>query len=140
MFSQTSEYALRAVVWLAATPDEPMTTQVLARHTRVPAGYLAKVMQALTRAGLLESRRGPNGGFRLVKPPEEITALEVINAVDPLSRIHRCPLNLPSHRGRLCALHKRLDAAMEKVETVLAESTIAELLSEPNPIRPLRET
>jgi Rrf2 family protein len=137
MFSQTTEYALRAVVWLAVHHDSPQTTQQIAAATRVPAGYLSKVMQALGRADLVGSQRGLHGGFVLSRPPEAINVLEVVDAVDPIRRIEICPLGLKSHGQKLCALHRRLDNAIAHIEKTLAESTLADLLLEPSDSRPL---
>ena len=75
MFSQTAEYALRAVACLARRPGEPMTTRQIADASRVPAGYLAKILQALARAGVVTGQRGLNGGFLLAHRPEELTML-----------------------------------------------------------------
>jgi Rrf2 family protein len=132
MFSQTSEYALRAIVCLAAERGEARTVQQLAEATKVPAGYLSKVMQALHRAGLVHSQRGLHGGFTLLVPAERLTVLDVVQAVDPIRRIQRCPLGLKGHVN-LCPLHRRLDHAISLVEEALRSSTIAELLAEPNP-------
>jgi Rrf2 family protein len=130
MFSQTAEYALRAVVYLASQEGAAQTTQQIAEATRVPAGYLSKVMQSLTRAGLVHSQRGLHGGFTLAHPTDELTVLDVIEAVDPIRRIRSCPLGIKGHTS-LCPLHRRLDQAMALVENALRKSTIAELLVEP---------
>ncbi|HEX7446889.1 MAG TPA: Rrf2 family transcriptional regulator [Pirellulales bacterium] len=130
MISQTAEYALRAVVFLADRADAPQTTQQIAKVTCVPAGYLAKVMQGLRRAGLVAAQRGLHGGFSLARPAAELTVLDVVRAVDPLPRIERCPLGIEGHQT-LCPLHRRLDSAVALVEKALSESTIAELLVEP---------
>ncbi len=130
MISQTAEYALRAVVTLAAQRGGPMTTQQIASRTQVPAGYLSKVLQALGRAGLVEGQRGMGGGFALTRPMGEITVLDVINAVDPVERIERCPLRRPEHKHRLCALHRRLDLGIAMMEQVYGRTTIEELLDE----------
>ena len=130
MFSQTAEYALRAVVYLASQGGAAQTTQQIAEATRVPAGYLAKVMQGLSRAGLVYSQRGLHGGFTLTRPAEELTVLDVIEAVDPIRRIRSCPLGIKGHVN-LCPLHRRLDQAVALVEDALQRSTIAELLAEP---------
>jgi Rrf2 family protein len=130
MISQTAEYALRAIVYLADQAETPQTTQQIAAVTLVPAGYLAKVMQGLVRAGLVRAQRGLHGGFNLVKPAAELTVLDVVQAVDPLRRITRCPLGLKGHAA-LCPLHRRLDGAVALVEQALSGSTIAELLREP---------
>ncbi len=139
MFSQTTEYALRAIVWLAAHGGEPQTTLQIAAATRVPAGYLSKVLQALGRARLVSSQRGLYGGFTLTRSAETIRVLEVVNAVDPIRRIETCPLGLKSHGKELCALHRRLDSAIAHIETAFAESTIADLLAERSSSSPLCE-
>jgi Rrf2 family protein len=139
MFSQTTEYALRAAVWLASHPDEPQTTQQIAATTRVPAGYLSKVLQALGRARLVSSQRGLHGGFTLTRPADQISVLQVVNAVDPIHRIQTCPLGLQSHGSALCALHRRLDDAIAHIEDAFSGSTLADLLSEPSARPPLCE-
>ena len=136
MISQSAEYALRAAICLAGR-KEALASQQIAAATKVPAGYLSKVLQALGRAGVVDSQRGLHGGFTLARSAEELTVLEVINAVDPMKRIDKCPLGLQSHGVRLCPLHKRLDDAMGLVEQAFASSTIAELLAERTESRPL---
>ena len=69
VISQTAEYALRAIVYLAKMPDEAHITREIAEATRVPSGYLAKVMQTLVKADLVQSRRGLGGGFTLGRSP-----------------------------------------------------------------------
>ena len=131
MFSQTAEYALRAVVCLASRKGEPCTVQQIAEVTRVPAGYLSKVMQSLSRAHLVSSQRGLHGGFVLTVATDALTVYDVMQAVDPIRRITSCPLGLKGH-ARLCPLHRRLDSAIATVEQALKESTIAELIVEPD--------
>src|SRR4051812_12900829 len=87
MFSQTVEYALRAVVHLADKSPSPRTTDQIAAATRVPKAYLSKVLQGLCRAGVAKSQRGIGGGITLTKVPSELTILEVVEAVEPLGRI-----------------------------------------------------
>jgi Rrf2 family protein len=130
MISQTAEYALRAVVWLASRPDEAFTAQALAAHIHVPAGYLAKVMHSLVRARLLVSQRGRNGGFRLRGKAAGISVLDIVDAVDPIRRIRSCPLGLATHGLRLCPLHRRLDEAIAMVRKAFGGATVAELLAE----------
>jgi len=136
MISQTAEYALRAIVYLA-DQDAAQTTQQIAKVTRVPAGYLSKVMQSLARAGLVHSQRGLHGGFVLARPPEDLTVWEVLEAVDPIQRIRSCPLGLKSHGVNLCPMHRRLDDAMAMVEKAFRNSTVRELLDEPTTSKPL---
>jgi len=131
MISQTAEYALRAVVFLAEHTKGRWTTQQIAEVTQVPTGYLAKVMQNLARSGVVDSQRGVHGGFTLHKHPDQLTILEVIQAVDPIQRIRECPLKLEQHAHRLCPLHKRLDDTMAMIEDAFGDSKLSELLTSP---------
>jgi Rrf2 family nitric oxide-sensitive transcriptional repressor len=137
MFSQTVEYALRAVAFLASQAPEARTTDQVSTATRVPKAYLSKVLQGLCREGIVHSQRGSGGGMTLVKRPEELSILEVVNAVDPICRIQECPLGLASHGVRLCPLHKRMDNALAQVEATFRTSTLAEILAEPSESIPL---
>jgi Rrf2 family nitric oxide-sensitive transcriptional repressor len=137
MISQTIEYALRAVVYLADQGDESRTTHEIADKTKVPQAYLAKVMQSLSRARLVHSQRGLHGGFALARPAAEVTIWDVVQAVDPLKRINQCPLELAAHRIKLCPLHKRLDDALALIENAFRETTLADILSEPTTSKPL---
>lgn len=137
MISQTAEYALRAVVYLADQNGEPRTNVQIAEATQVPTGYLAKVMQGLSRARVVNSQRGLNGGFTLNRSPDVMTVLEVINSIDPIRRIHECPLGLPSHGKNLCPLHQRIDNAAAQVEEAFGDTTISDLLDVPKARKPL---
>ena len=137
MFSQTVEYALRAVVHLAYETPRPRTTEQIAAATKVPEAYLSKVLQQLCHAKITQSKRGRGGGMVLTKTPAELTILEVVNAVEPIGRIRECPLGLAAHGVHLCPLHKRLDNALAQVEAAFHQTTLAEVLAEPNRSRPL---
>jgi Rrf2 family nitric oxide-sensitive transcriptional repressor len=137
VFSQTVEYALRAAVHLASQAPAARTTDQIAAATLVPRAYLSKVLQSLARAGVVQSQRGLGGGMTLAKPPEELTILEVVNAVEPIQRIRTCPLGLAAHGVHLCPLHSRLDRALATVEVALGNSTLAEVLAEPTRSIPL---
>ncbi|MFO0944324.1 MAG: Rrf2 family transcriptional regulator [Planctomycetota bacterium] len=137
MFSQTVEYALRAVVHLADQAPHPRTTEQIAAATKVPHAYLSKVLQNLSKGGIVLTQRGVGGGAMLAKAPEELTILEVVNAVDPIRRIKVCPLGLEAHGVHLCPLHRRVDNAMAMVEDAFRHSTLAEILAEPTQSVPL---
>ncbi len=139
MFSQTAEYALRAIVCLAQNSDTSLTTQQIAEMTRVPPGYLSKVLQSLARAKLVSSQRGIGGGFTLLKEPDEVSILDVLDIVDPIRRIKTCPLGLKSHGTHLCPLHRRIDDATAMLQKAFAETSIADLLREPSRSTPLCE-
>ena len=130
MITQTVEYALRAIVYLADQGGDARTTEQIAVVTRVPKAYLSKVLGNLGRAGLVRSQRGLHGGFSLEKDPAKLVVLEIINAVDPIPRIRSCPLDLAAHGVQLCPLHRRLDDAMALVEKAFADTTISEILAD----------
>ena len=132
MFSQTVEYALRAVVHLAHESPAGRTTAQIAEATRVPKDYLSKILQGLSKKGIVTTQRGVGGGISLTKKPSELTILDVVNAVEPIERIETCPLNLPNHGANLCPLHKRMDAAMATVEAAFRSTTLAEVLADPS--------
>jgi len=137
--SQTAEYALRAVVWLAQNPGQPQTTQQLSEATQVPMSYLPKVFQPLVRMGLISGQRGLGGGYSLVKDPRDLTMLEVVNCVDPIVRIESCPLDIKSHGVRLCPLHSTLNQAIIAEEKRLAQTRIGDLIGRPGQPQPLCE-
>lgn len=141
MFSQTQEYALRAVIWLASHREEGAVGNLrIAEETDTPPTYLSKVLQGLAKQGIVTSRRGAGGGFQLAHDPAALTVLEVINAVDPLKRIHTCPLKLRTHGKNLCSMHARLDSALAMVEEALGNSTIKDMMSSPGRPTPMVET
>jgi Rrf2 family protein len=132
MFSQTVEYALRAVIHLAHEAPAARTTAQIAEATRVPKDYLSKILQKLAKSGILQTQRGVGGGVSLTKSPGELTILDVVNAVEPIERYTTCPLKLANHGTNLCPLHRRMDAALASVEAAFRNSTLAEVLADPS--------
>ncbi|PRQ03701.1 HTH-type transcriptional repressor NsrR [Enhygromyxa salina] len=138
MLSKTAEYALRATVWLAREPGKTEPAARLASCIRVPRRYLHKVLQDLVAAGLVHSRPGPGGGYTLSHDPAEISILDVVNAVEPIPRIHDCPLGLSTHTS-LCPLHQALDQSYAAMEESLGKVSVADLLHQPSRVPPLVE-
>jgi Rrf2 family transcriptional regulator, nitric oxide-sensitive transcriptional repressor len=143
MISQTAEYALRAMVVLLDR-DNPansyLAAQDIAARAKVPVDYMAKILNALGKGQLVTAQRGRNGGCRAARIASEITVLDIIQAVDPIRRIETCPLGIASHGTHLCPLHRKLDDAIGTVEQAFRCTTIAELLSESTPSKPLCES
>ncbi len=138
MISQTSEYALRAVVHLGMRQDpDPASAHEIAEAIKVPVGYLQKILRTLARAGITVAQRGSGGGFALAKPPSAITVLDVLLASDtPVERIERCPLGIKGHTS-LCALHRLLDNQIAQAQRTFASTTIADLIEPVAGVRPL---
>ena len=129
LLSDACEYGLRAVVWLSQCPDEPQKVKDIAEQIKAPAGYLIKVLQDLTKAGILSARRGSNGGFLMLSDPTKITPLDVINAIDPIERINTCPLGIAIHGSDLCQIHRRIDDAMGAIEESFQQLSIHEVIA-----------
>ena len=89
--SDAVEWSIHCCTLLAALPhDQALPASRLAEYHDVPPAYLAKALQAMAAAGLVESRSGPRGGYRLARPPAEITLLEIVQAVDGPGTAFRC--------------------------------------------------
>jgi Rrf2 family protein len=80
--SARADYALRAAIELAASPDGHTTAEQLAQAQHIPGKFLEAILTQLRRAGLVRSQRGPEGGFWLAKPAEAITLADIIRAID----------------------------------------------------------
>ena len=129
MISQTSEYALRAIVFLG-NEGVPRTTAEISKATKAPPDYLSKVMRGLVRGGIVISKRGLHGGFALARASEDLSVLDVVNAVDPLQRIRECPLGNKAHGVNLCTLHSTIDQTLARAEETFRQLSVAQLLGE----------
>lgn len=123
MFSNTIEYALRAMAYLASEPTGSAATKDVAEQTDVPSAYMAKVFQHLRRGGLIHAQRGVGGGIKLAKSPDKISLLEIIEAVEPLKR--RKGQTVAS----LATLEKTMVAATSKLRDQLAATKLADVAS-----------
>ncbi|MCA9289424.1 MAG: Rrf2 family transcriptional regulator [Phycisphaerales bacterium] len=137
MLSQTTEYALRAMSMLAYSPHELTPTPSLAERTKVPANYLAKVLQLLAGAELIQGRRGVGGGYKLSRPAAQISLLDVVRAVTKIERIRTCPLGLANHGPNLCPLHRKTDEAIARIIETYENVTLQDLIDAPGQNMPL---
>ncbi|MEO1512292.1 MAG: Rrf2 family transcriptional regulator [Planctomycetota bacterium] len=137
MISQTTEYALRAMACLAYETEGLTPTPRLAKLTKVPSNYLAKVLQSLAQASLIEGRRGVGGGYRLAREASAISMLAVVNAIDPVQRITECPLGLPNHGPNLCPLHSCVDSAAAQIIETFGSTSLEQLVAAGMGSRPL---
>ena len=128
MLSQTAEYALRAVLYIAAQPpDRYVRVPELAARTAVPRNYLSKTLYQLTRAGVLESARGPTGGFRLAGAAAALTLAQVVAPfTGPDTR--RCLLHdRPCGSTTACAAHVRWTPVAREMHAFFGTTTVADL-------------
>ena len=129
IYSRSAEYAIRAFVHLARTPDGGYAmVKNIAEQEDIPLHFLAKILQQLARKGLLRSSKGPTGGFALGAEPREIRLLDIVEALDGLEEYARCAVGQPqcSH-SKPCFMHDRWDGLRSRIMEYLGRNTIADL-------------
>ena len=127
MLTLTSEYALRAMIYLARQPNgQPVSGQRVADQAGIPRKYLSKILGDLVRVGVLEGSRGRHGGFKLSRAPQTIHLQEVLAPFEPaLANRRPCPFgNVVCSDEVPCAGHDRWKAVRETYQAFLRETTI----------------
>ncbi len=136
--SEGVEWGLHCVALLAGLPPgATLPTKALAEYHGLSETYLAKHLQALTNAGIIESLPGPKGGYRLQRAPEEITILEVVEAIDGREPLFRCteirqrsPLTQEPGMYRVpCGIHIAMARAEKAWRDALRAQTIADIVA-----------
>ncbi|MGH3664278.1 MAG: RrF2 family transcriptional regulator [Micromonosporaceae bacterium] len=124
------DYALRAVVELAAAGDRPLTSEKLARAQGIPPKFLESILLQLRRGGVINSQRGPEGGYWLAHPPEEVSLAQVIRVIDgPLANVRgRRPETL-GYQGAAKALQEVWVALRASERAILERVTVADVAS-----------
>lgn len=133
MLSQTAEYALRAVLYLAGRYGEgPVRVDDAAEALKVPRNYLSKTLHVLAREGILISTRGPHGGFELAVPADELVLADVVEQFDDLSGPKTCLLGRPACSERSpCSAHQRWKHVGDTARTFYRTTTLADLFEDP---------
>lgn len=126
--TRRGDYAVRAMLALARPGTHQLTAGALADATAIPAGYVPQVMGDLVRAGLVANRRGRSGGYRLARPPEGVSLLEIVEAVEGDGRRKTCVLRGGAcRRDGACDVHDAFFRAQEAVFGTLAGVTLADV-------------
>jgi Rrf2 family protein len=128
--SAKADYAVRAAVELAVAGQEPLTAEIVAQRQQIPVQFLQKIFHELQRARLVASQRGPEGGHRLARPPEEITVADILRAIEgPLAAVRGQSPESLSYPGAAQPLQEVWIALRTNVRTVLEGVTLADLAS-----------
>ena len=126
--TKRADYGVRAMLALARAPDDRMTTPQIAATMHIPGHFLPQVMADLARAGLVLSTPGRHGGYRLARPADGITLLEVIDAVEGDDRHYDCVLrDAPCGLDGRCELHGFFADARQALLGRLATVKLAEV-------------
>jgi Rrf2 family protein len=129
MLSQTAEYALRAALSMAEYPDEATRVGELARRLQVPQNYLSKTLHQLARAGILASTRGKHGGFRLARPPEEISLYEIVAPFERFEGKRPCLLGRSvCSDATPCAAHDRWKDVKARTNAFFQDTSLKDLI------------
>lgn len=134
MISKTEEYALRAAVHLAQHAEAgPCRAQDIAEESDIPANYLSKILHQLARAGIVVSERGRYGGFRLARPPSELSLADVIEPFGSLTERGRCLLGrLECSDANPCGAHEHWKRVKAATLAFFADTTLAEVIGPGN--------
>ena len=125
--SARADYALRALVTLAAE-NRPMTADELARTADLPVNYLENILVDLRRAGMVASRRGPDAGYRFVRPPGEISAADVLRCLEgPLAEVRGLRPEASSYSEATAPVQELWVAVRASLRTVLQQVTIEDM-------------
>ena len=129
MISRGATYALRALTYIAARePNEWCLNREIATSVGLPPQYLTKILRTLAEGGVLVSQRGRSGGFRLARPAEQITLLDVVDPFDRLSDRRTCLLGQATcSDDNACPLHDQWKTISDSLRTALRSQTLAQL-------------
>ena len=125
--SEGASLALHSMVLLATDPDALLTTREIASRLHVSEAHLSKVLQRLTKTGLMKSIRGPKGGFVLGKSANEITLLDVYESIDGRFMLSGCLFDVPIWSGGKCILGGVLEKVGEQVKEYLTQTKLDEV-------------
>lgn len=128
--SQSSAHAIRALTHLAQDSERSFQlVRTMAEQLELPAPYLAKILQPLVNRGLLESQRGRGGGFRLARPPAELTLYQIVEAVEQLGGARECLLGQAQcSDDRACPMHDFWKRTADGFHARLASTRLSDLV------------
>ena len=139
MLSATCKYGIRAVIFIASRPDRKSNTGLkqIADELNIPQPYLAKILQILARKKILHSAKGPHGGFYILKPADELTLMDIIEAIDGGEFFDSCYVtgercNFDKPDKGLCVLHNDLRKEKERMSKFFSSKTIESIVRQIN--------
>ncbi len=129
LLSKSCEYGLRAALYVSMSEKEGyVPIRVISSDLGMSAHFLTKILQQLTKAGILKSFRGPNGGIALARPASQVALIEVVEAIDGPELFRECMLGLPGCGERQpCPLHNKWMIERERLAALFATTTLDQL-------------
>ncbi len=140
IFSRQCEYALQAVLYISAQEESKFTNIIeISERLDIPMPFLGKTLQLLVQHKVLQSLKGPRGGFKLAKPPDEIALFHVVDAIDGTDFLTSCVLGFSECSSKNpCPVHSDWGALRDRVYQMLATKTIADISKEITDSKQLR--
>ena len=133
MLSKSSKYALRGVLYLALNSNEEVkfSPKIIANEIDIPAPFLAKTLQLLSRRGLVSSTKGRNGGFYLTTENRGNALISIIDCIDGLDKFQNCMMGLPiCSNENPCPLHDKLAPLRQRLVNELSNKSIDEFVDD----------
>ena len=129
MIGKTGTHAIRALVQLSGLPEgQSLGAAQIAEQIGAPPNYLAKLLRILARQGLVESHKGPGGGFRLAREARKIRLLDIVEPIEQIARWNGCILGQRDcSDDNPCGIHDRWKRLRDGYLAMLAETTVADL-------------
>lgn len=130
MFSKACQYGLQAIIYIALHHSEKFHIDLteISKGQNIPKHFLSKVLQLLVKHKLLVSMKGPAGGFRLTRPPEQITLIEIVEAIDGLDIFEQCGIGFKKCSGEdPCPIHHDYKKIRERIKLLLMNKTLKDL-------------
>ena len=131
LMTRASEYAILSLIVLSRA-DAPMDSDTLSKKLSIPKSFLAKILQAMAKSGILKSFKGVKGGFALIIEPKNVSMLQVLSCVEGKApAVFDCSPaaeNCPSEMAHLCSLWPFLNKLQGKIDTLLAEMSLQDIL------------
>jgi Rrf2 family protein len=125
-FSKKCEYALQAILLMAASDDDCVCpAEEISKKLNIPKAFISKILQSLTESGLIESKKGKSGGFKLAKHPSKIKLIEIVDAIDGLDSFNTCVLGFPNCSDKNpCPVHDKWGKLRAEAFNMLSAETI----------------
>lgn len=128
--TRQADYAIRCVLYLAEHPNEVKVVNEIASSKSIPKVFLAKILQKLSKAGIVRSYKGVKGGFELAKRPKDITLLDVIEAIDGPVAMNICAIDKRlCNMSNQCSVHPVWVQLRQDTERKLRKYSIDRLIN-----------
>jgi Rrf2 family protein len=133
MLSNTSKYAIRSVIYLAlyASPEKKIGIREIAEKLSIPTPFLGKILQNLAKHQILESTKGPHGGFCLKRQAVDISLMEIVEIIDGTDLFDRCVIRTTRcSYDAPCSMHDKMSPLRGEMKSLFMTESIADLVSE----------